>query len=122
VAHRIESARAVPKAYLVKLVGVDERNGAEALRGRAAWVARSALPSSDPAEYYLIDLVGARVIGPAGEIGTVTEVVTHPSVDALLIRTPDGRTLEQPLVPDWIERVSVEERVVELRSLEGLLE
>jgi hypothetical protein len=43
-------------------------------------------------------------------------------VDALLIRTPDGRTLEQPLVPDWIERVSVEERVVELRSLEGLLE
>ena len=118
---RIESARPVPKAYLVQLEGVTERNGAEALRGRAVWVARSALPATDPSEYYLVDLVGARVVGPEGEVGRVIEVVTHPSVDALVIQTPDGRTLEQPLVPDWIKRVSVDEKLVELATLEGLI-
>jgi 16S rRNA processing protein RimM len=118
---RIEAARPVPKAYLVKLEGLSERNGADALRGKAVWVARSALPAAEPSEYYLVDLIGARVVGPEGEVGTVSEVVTHPSVDALVIRAPDGRTLELPLVPDWIKRVSVEEKLVELASLEGLI-
>ena len=117
----IEFARPVPKAYLVKLEQVSDRTAAEALRGRTVWVAREALPASDDSEYYLVDLLGAKVVGPEGEIGTVIEVATHPSVDALVIRTPDGRTLEQPLVPDWIARVSVAEKLVELASLDGLI-
>lgn len=117
----IEAARPVPKAYLVVLEGVVERDGADALRGCTVWVARSALPESDEAEYYLIDLIGAKVIGPEGEVGTVIEIATHPSIDALVIQTPDGRTLEQPLVPDWIARVSVAEKLVELTTLEGLI-
>lgn len=122
VRHAIEWARPVPKAYLVKLTGVSERNGAEALRGQSIWVERAALPATGDAEYYLVDLVGAAVIGPEGEVGTVVQVATHPSVDALVIRTPEGRTLEQPLVPDWVARVSVAEKRVELSTLDGLIE
>ncbi len=119
--HVVEAARPVPKAYLVVLAGIFERNAAEALRGCTVWVARSALPATDEAEYYLVDLIGARVVGPEGEVGTVIEIATHPSIDALVIQTPDGRTLEQPLVPDWIARVSVDEKLVELTTLEGLI-
>jgi 16S rRNA processing protein RimM len=121
VEHAITWARAVPKAYLLKLEGVDDRNGAEALRGRGVWVARAELPETDEDEYYLVDLLGAKVVGPEGEIGVVVEIATHPSVDALVIKTSDGRTLEQPLVPDWIARVSVAEKLVELSTLEGLI-
>ena len=117
----IEWARPVPKAYLVKIEGVTEKNGADALRGRTVWVARSALPESNDAEYYLVDLIGAKVTGPEGDIGTVVEIATHPSIDALVIETADGRRLEQPLVPDWIARVSVAEKLVELASLDGLI-
>ena len=117
----IEAARAVPKAYLVKLAGIDDRNAAEALQKRSVWVPRSALPPSDEAEYYLVDLIGAKVVGPEGEIGTVVEIATHPSIDSIVIRTPDGRTVEQPLVPDWISRVSVAEKLIELSTLEGLI-
>ncbi len=117
----IEAARPVPKAYLVKLEGVSDRNAAEALQRSSVWVPRSALPSTDESEYYLVDLIGAKVVGPEGEVGTVIEIATHPSIDALVIRTADGRTLEQPLVPDWIARVSVAEKLVELSTLEGLI-
>jgi 16S rRNA processing protein RimM len=120
VQHAIEYAREVPKAYLVKLAGVDDRNAAEALRGRAVWVSRAALPEDDSG-YYLVDLIGAKVIGPEGDVGTVVEVATHPSVDALVIRLLDGRLLEQPLTDDWIKRVSVAEKLVELSTLEGLI-
>ena len=119
--HAIEAARPVPRAYLVKLAGVEERNGAEALKGSTVWVARAALPESSDSEYYLVDLIGAKVTGPEGDIGTVIEIATHPSIDSLVIQTPDGRTLEQPLVPDWVSRVSVAEKLVELSTLEGLI-
>jgi 16S rRNA processing protein RimM len=121
VRYVIEAARAVPKAYLVKLEGVSDRNAAEALQRTSVWVPRSALPSTDESEYYLVDLIGAKVVGPEGEVGTVIEIATHPSIDALVIRTLDGRTVEQPLVPDWIARVSVAEKLVELSTLEGLI-
>jgi len=121
VAYGIEWARPVPKAYLVKLRDVTDRDAAEALKGLTVSVPRAALPPTDDSEYYLVDLIGARVVGPEGEIGIVSEIATHPSVDALVIKTPDGRTLEQPLVPDWILRVSVAEKLVELSTLEGLI-
>jgi 16S rRNA processing protein RimM len=121
VSYTVDWARAVPKAYLLKLQGVEERNGAESLRGRSVWVARADLPETNDEEYYLVDLIGAKVTGPDGEIGTVVEIATHPSVDSLVIRTSDGRTLEQPLVPGWISRVSVAEKLVELSTLEGLI-
>jgi 16S rRNA processing protein RimM len=119
--HGVEWARAVPKAYLVKLIGVTDRDAAEALKGATVWVERGALPQPDDSEYYLVDLIGAKVVGPEGEIGTVVEIVTHPSVDCIVIQSADGKRLEQPLVDDWVARVSVTEKLIELSTLDGLI-
>jgi 16S rRNA processing protein RimM len=116
----VEWARAVPKAYLLKLEGIDERNGADAVRGLHVWVSRSDLPPAEEGEYYLVDLIGARVVGPEGEVGTVVEIAQHPSVDSVVIKTADGRTLEQPLLEQWVARVSATDKLIELSSLEGL--
>lgn len=118
----IEAARPTPKGWLLKLRGVDDRNAAEALSGAPLWVPRSALPEPGENEYYLSDLVGARVVGPEGEIGEVIEVRIHPSVDTAVIRAPDGRTLEQPLVDAWVEEVDLDAGVVRLSSTDGLVD
>jgi 16S rRNA processing protein RimM len=118
----IEAARPTPKGVLLKLAGVDDRTAAEALRGAAVLVPRSALPAPGDGEYYLSDLVGARVSGPNGEIGVVVEVRVHPSVDSAIIVTPDGRLLEQPLVDAWIEAVDLEAHLLLLSSTDGLVE
>lgn len=44
-----------------RLAGVEDRDGADALRGRDVEVARSALPPTAPREYYRDDLIGLRV-------------------------------------------------------------
>ncbi|MEO7037043.1 MAG: ribosome maturation factor RimM [Polyangiaceae bacterium] len=121
VAHHIERARAVPRAYLVKLRGVDDRNAAEALHGAALSVLRDALPPLEPGEYYLADLVGAKLMGPDGEVGEVTGVVSHPTVDVIVVRLPDGKTVEQALSPPWLSHVDVAARRVVLHSLDGLM-
>lgn len=120
-AYEVERARSVPRAYLVKLRGVDDRNAAEALHGATVSVARAVLPPLEPGEYYLIDLVGAKVNGPGGEVGEVQGVVSHPTVDVIVVRLPDGKLVEQPLSEPWLERVDVAARQIVLNSLDGLM-
>jgi 16S rRNA processing protein RimM len=120
-AYAVERARAVPRAYLVKLRGVDDRNAAEALHGATVSVPRSVLPPLEPGEYYLIDLIGAKVLGPDGEIGEVTGIVSHPTVDVIVLRLADGTTAEQPLSEPWLSSVDIATRQVILNSLDGLM-
>jgi len=120
-AYAVERARAVPRAYLVKLRGVDDRNAAEALHGAAVSVPRSALSPLEPGEYYLVDLIGAKVLGPDGEIGEVTGIASHPTVDVIVLRLADGTSAEQPLSEPWLSSVDVAARQVILNSLDGLM-
>jgi 16S rRNA processing protein RimM len=119
--YEVERARAVPRAYLVKLRGVNDRNAAEALHGATVSVPRSVLPPLEPGEYYLIDLIGAKVLGPDGEIGEVTGIVSHPTVDVIVLRLTDGTSAEQPLSEPWLSRVDIASRQVILNSLDGLM-
>jgi len=121
VAYEVERARAVPRAFLVKLRGVDDRNAAEALHGATVSVLREALPALEPDEYYLVDLIGARVIGPEGELGEVVSVTSHPTVDVIVLRLSDGRTAEQALSAPWLASVDVAARRIVLSSLDGLM-
>jgi 16S rRNA processing protein RimM len=84
-------------------------------------VPRSVLPPLEPGEYYLIDLVGAKVIGPDGEVGEVSGIVSHPTVDVIVVRLPNGKSAEQPLSSPWLASVDVAAREVVLNSLDGLL-
>lgn len=118
---RMTSARRVDKAYLVTFEGVSDRNAAEALRGCEVCVPRAALPPPEEGEYYLCDLVGARVTAPDGDVGEVIEVRVHPSVDTLVVRTPDGRILEQALAEPWIASIDADRKLVELSSVDGLI-
>ncbi len=122
----VESARPTNKAVLLKLAGVDDRTAAEALSGSSVSVSREVLPPLDEGEYYLSDLVGARVRAPDGsggmeDVGEVVEVRLHPSVDAVVVRLPDGTLAEQVLADPWIEHVDAEAGILELTSRDGLV-
>ncbi len=122
VEHELSSVRRAGKHVLVGLVGVESRDAAESWRGARVLVDRRWLPELEPGEYYLADLVGCTVTGPSGTLGVVEAVQTHPTLDSLVIRTPDGRALEQPLIDAWLERVDTAARLVVLSSEDGLID
>jgi 16S rRNA processing protein RimM len=117
---RIESARHADKAVLVRLEGVPDRSVADSLRGAAVCVPRDSLPPLQPGEYYLGDLVGARVVSPEGEVGEVVEIRMHPSVDSIVVLRADGELMEQPLTAPWIESIDAPGKLVTLTSTDGL--
>jgi 16S rRNA processing protein RimM len=119
---RVLSSRQTPKGILLRLEGIDDRNAAEARSGNVLRVARDMLPKLKDGEYYLCDLVGAKVASPEGVIGAVIEVQMYPSVDALVIEAEDGARFEQPLLDEWLARVDVAGGEIVLASREGLIE
>lgn len=114
----VERVRYVPGGLLLKIEGVDTREAAEALRGVIIEMPREALPELASGEYYACDLVGAKVLGPEGMLGTVRDVATYPSTDALVVELEShgSGSVEIPLIDDFIASVDLAEHVIEVHS------
>jgi 16S rRNA processing protein RimM len=118
----IDSARRADQAILMKLYSVDDRDRAEELRGALICARRAAFPPPEDGEFYACDVVGAKLLAPDGaEMGTIYELRSYPSVDALIARAKDGgKDWEVPLVEAMVEKVDVASGEVKLKTLEGL--
>jgi len=121
----IDGARRANEAILMKLHGVDDRDGAEQLRGAVVCARRDEFPPLEPGEFYACDVLGARVVvvGEGGdrELGRVTELRTYPTVDVLLVDAGDGGPpWEVRLVDTVVRSVDVENGLVTLATLDGV--
>lgn len=99
---------------IARFAEVKDRNAAEALRGTALTVARSALPALAEGEYYYADLLGLPAVSTTGEaLGTVVAIENFGAGDVIEIQRPDGKKFMVPMrehaVPEWNgERLVVE--------------
>jgi 16S rRNA processing protein RimM len=119
---RIETARSVNKALLVRLPGVADRDAAEALRGAVIEVPRDAFPPLDEGEFYACDIEGASaVLEGQGEIGRVLELRSYPTCDVLVVDRGEAGTLEIPLLEAYVSAVEPDHGVVRLVSIDGLV-
>jgi 16S rRNA processing protein RimM len=89
---------------IVRLAGIGDRTGAEALRGQELMVDAGEL---EEGEYLTEDLVGCEVRG----LGPVRRVIALPSCDVLEVG--DDAVLV-PLVSDAVSRIDLDERVIEV--------
>ena len=82
-AYRIESSGRSGGRLTVKLVGVDDRDQAQTLRGAQIGVPRSELPQRDDKDFYRADLIGCEVVNLAGvRLGIVQHFVETPAACA----------------------------------------
>ena len=94
----LKSIRPGPNGAVARFAEVNDRNGADALRGTALTVPRSALPPLEPGEYYHVDLIGLPCVTDAGEaVGTVVAVENFGAGDILEIGKPDGKRFMIPI-------------------------
>lgn len=120
----VESSRPHGNRMLVRLAGVGDREGAEALRGHLFVVDSGDLPPlDDPDEFYDHELEGLAVRTTDGdEVGKVNEVLHTAAGELLSVLTPDGREILVPFVSAIVKSVSRDAGVVEIDPPEGLLD
>jgi len=79
----VASARASGSGWVVRFEGVDDRNAAEALRGK---VVLGAPLEADDGELFVHDVIGAEVHDRAGaRLGRVDAVEANPAHDLLVL-------------------------------------
>ncbi|MCV7300423.1 ribosome maturation factor RimM [Mycobacterium barrassiae] len=119
----VESARPHGGRLLIRLDGVADRDGADALRGTLFVVDTSELPPIDePDEFYDHQLEGLQVRTTDGEaVGTVAEVLHTAAGELLSVRTGEREVLV-PFVEAIVTSVSLTDQVIEIDPPEGLLE
>jgi 16S rRNA processing protein RimM len=108
---------------IVRLDGVEDREGADALRGTTLSVDRVEAPALAEGEWWAHELEGCEVLGEGRLIGTVQRMIELPSCEALEVRRktigsdpphPPGALLVVPMVKDAIRRMAVAERRIEV--------
>lgn len=117
----IESARGSAKGPILRLMGVDSREAADALRGAKLWVERENVDPLEPGEYYLVDLVDCEIHFEGEVLAKVTGVRPDPSVDTMILKMTSGETAELPIVSAWVGEVNTSEGRVELLTKDGLI-
>ena len=106
---------------IVRLEGVDDRDGAEALRFRYVYMDAAELPPLPEGEYYVRELLGAAVVTEDGEaVGTLSDIRTDMPQRLYEVTRPGGTVCLIPEVPAFILTKSPEKIIV--RVPEGLLE
>jgi 16S rRNA processing protein RimM len=114
---RVLHAKSHGDVVVAQVQGVDDRSGAESLKGARIFVSRASFPTADPDEYYWVDLIGLEVVNLQGErLGTVAGLLdTGPH--SVLRLTPQGaepgdEAAERlvPFVAAYVIDVSLAER------------
>lgn len=93
---------------MARFEGCSDRDEALEYKGFSVAVDRSELPPAREGEFYLVDLLGLKVINLEGEeLGNVVEVFSNGAHEILRVRSISQEWLI-PLVPDFVSSVDVE--------------
>ncbi len=85
--HRVEWSRPVPGGLVMKLVGIDDRAGAEVYRGRYLEVGENAGRPAGEGRFYHHQLIGLEVVTASGRgLGRIEEVLERPANDVWVSR------------------------------------
>ena len=83
----VQEARPQGNGWIVKLEGVDERDGAARLTGQMILVARELLPPAEGREHYRDDLVGFEVKNVEGVLlGAIDHYIDTPGNAVMVIK------------------------------------
>jgi 16S rRNA processing protein RimM len=118
----LRSARDNNGILLLGFEGVEDRSGAEALRGTKL-LANPLEDHSDEDVWFERELVGLKAVTVSGdEVGEVTAMEPRPAQDLLVLRLTNGREARVPFVTALVPEVDVDGGRVVLDLPPGLLD
>jgi 16S rRNA processing protein RimM len=121
VAIKVGEIKPHADGIVARIEGLDDRTGAEGLKGVRISVPRSAFPATPEGEYYWVDLIGLRVVNREGvEMGIVRDLMPTGPNSVLVLEytetTEDGK--EQlsermiPFVATYVDKVDKQAKLI----------
>lgn len=118
----IERVRYQQQMVILKLSGVNDRNGAEAMKNKDVFITEEDLCELPEDTFYIRDLIGMKVVDQSGEIGKIKDVLQPSAQDVYVIRTLSDKEIMIPAVKEFVKEVNLEEGYVRVELIDGMLE
>lgn len=126
----ITGAKSFKNLAIVKFAAFDDVEQVKNLHGTDVMIYREDGQKLAPGEYYIADLIGCKVTDEEGKtVGTVKDVLQTGANDVYIVDTSEGdlpcgdknAELLLPVIPDCIKNVDVENSVITVHIMEGLV-
>jgi 16S rRNA processing protein RimM len=111
--YSVEAIQDHSNTLVAKLVGIDDRDAAYALRGQEISVAKNELPPPEENEFYWSDLIGLKAVNREGvELGRVDSLLETGAQDVLVIKGTREHLI--PFVAAFVGKVDVAGGTIEV--------
>lgn len=119
--YAVQRVRFQKKTVLLKLDGLDDRSSAEQLRGLELKIPRESCLELPDDQYYVFQMIGLAVYSTEGQwLGKLSDVMEMPANDVYIVRNGEQEILI-PAIKDVIKKIDLENGVMTIELLEGLL-
>lgn len=119
----ISNVKFFKNQVILKFKGIDNINDIEKYKGKDLLVHREDAVKLEENENYVADLIDLKVVTDDGKaLGILTEVMETGANDVYVIETEDGKELLIPAIRECILDVNLDEEVMTVHILPGLLD
>lgn len=118
----VQNVRLQKNMVVLKLDGIDDRDGAEKAKGGFVYVTEDDLPELPKGEHYVRDIIGMEVyLEDGSRLGVMKDVIQNTAQDIFEVETDEGRQVLIPKVPDFVRDIDAHRRIITVRLIEGML-
>lgn len=119
----VEGCKFFKNQAILKFKGYDNINDIEKYKNASLWVTRENAIPLEEGEFYIADIINAKVYEENGnELGVLTEVMETGANDVYVVQMKHGKEVLIPAIQDCIVEVDVEEPKVVVRLMKGMLD
>ena len=108
---------------ILKFKEFDNINDIIPYKGMDLLVTRENAIPLEEGEYYIADIIGSKVITDEDKIlGTLTDVLQTGANDVYVVKTKDGKEVLLPSIEECILDRDIENKIVKVHIMKGLLD
>ena len=119
----VESVKFFKNMVILKFKEYNNINDIECYKGKDILVSRDNAVKLEKGEYYIADILGAKVILEDGsEFGVLEDVMQTGANVVYVVKTLDNKEVLLPKIDECVKKLDIENKIVTVHIMKGLLD
>lgn len=119
----IEGVKFFKQFAILKFKDYNNINDIEKYKGKSLYVERSNAVRLQKDEYFIADLMGCKVVDEECKpLGVLKDVLETGANDVYIVTSPEGKELLFPAIKECVLKVDIENELIQVRIMPGLLD